>query len=526
MKCAYCGKNNKAGALVCKRCGIALPLPPPENQSQTTTELQKTVEPASGGSTGTSFAEPSKKSGKKLSKKAGLVIALLIICVAAAAVISLVVVINSGNIVLPAVNGYVSYNDAVFYNGEQVIPDESGTVGGMIDLNGARAAVLTLSGNLYSCSKGENKLAAKKVESFCVSVDGRHIVYTDENDLLWSFDCKDSESAPVCICNNAVKTGYAVSPDGKSVLFAKATDSTLYAFIDGKLRTLEEGHVPVSISNGGKHIYSYCEADNSIYYFNARGKMAFVRSNLGTDIFLNSKHDEIVFSTNSGNGIIQTMISVRGGEAVELCNSDSAVYPVLPAYSITVPSAIEYFAIATCPFKTFDGKVFAGSKLVSYSKKTGAAELDNDHADHACASSNYKTVFYVANNKLLKRNISGSEPAQTVAGDCESFIISSNGKIVWYVDLGGVLHCVNGTNDNTIAVGVEKYRPTMNGKNAVFVCSGALYMNKGGRPGSTYSCGGYLAEDLLVAANDLFFRSEQNGWMKAETMGKSMDLSK
>ena len=524
MKCAYCGKNNRPGALVCKRCGIALPLAKPSDAPSPVQLVKVDESTESKTESGTGSIETG--SVKKPGKKAAFIGTAVILAVLAAAALAIVIAVNSGSIILPSKNSYSVFDNSVFFGGEPFSPDASAVKSAVTDLDGSNAAVLTSDASLYSCVNGINTLIAKNVKGYSISAEGGCIVYSDESGLLWSFDCSAEAGAPVCISNDAVKPGFSVSPDGKTVLYSSEADSKLYANTNGKIREIGDGLVPIAVSNGAKHVYSYSPNDNSIYYTNSRGKTSFIRSNTAPEIFLNSRHDELVFSTYSGNGIVQTMISKAGGEAVEICNSNDVVRPVLPVSGVTIHDDSDPFDIVTCPFKSFDGKLFSGSKLVLYSSSKGAEVLEPNSIGSAAASDNYSTVFYTSEGALLKRVLSGAETAERVADECAAFTLSSNGRIVWYSDLGGVLHCMIGSIDKTIAVGVERFTAISSGRSAAFICSGSLYVNKGGSPTGTYPCEGADAADIYADASVLYYLSESEGWKVISELGKRIDLSK
>ena len=102
MKCAYCGKNNKDGALYCKRCGIGLPPSPPPGGPD-----------KAAGDPGTAIAEPlpnaydaqpapqpvaaaAKASDKKRASKAKkqFIAVVAVLLLIAAAVLAIVIAVS------------------------------------------------------------------------------------------------------------------------------------------------------------------------------------------------------------------------------------------------------------------------------------------------------------------------------------------------------------------------------------------------------------------------------------------------
>ncbi|MBO4384626.1 MAG: hypothetical protein J5854_04320 [Clostridia bacterium] len=526
MKCSYCGKNNKPGAVVCKRCGIALPLDPPAAKPfSDSTELVETGTVIDAEEVRMPDHDNDVKGRKvKLSKKTAAVMACAVLFAVLLTAVIILVAVNAGSIILPGNNSYTVTGDAVIYNGDAVRPDGELTLDAVSSFDGTKVALRVRGGSLYVCSKGAYRLVTGNAKEYTISSGGQYIVFIDDAGLLWSSDVKDESSAPICVSNDAVNSGFAVSPDGKSVLYVKRSDSTLYAYVNGKVREIGQGFEPVSISDGGKYIYCYRLADNSLYYVNKRDKQTFVRSNVNGEVFLNSRHDEIVFSADSGNGITATMVCVRGGEAKEILLSDGAVMPVLPVSARKILSPVSRFLIASCPVKSFDNKLFCGAKLLSYSFKTGAGILAADPAA-AKASDNYSKALYVSGGKLYAMNVKSGE-SDKLADSCAEFTLSSNGRIVWYIDLDNSLHAIKSGSDQLIAHGVDSFTVLPSGREAAFLSGGSLYYNKSGKPAQSYVFEGIDAIATVSDARGHYYKTQDGVWKKLGTGGKRVNLSK
>ena len=511
MKCAYCGKKNRPGAVVCKRCGIGLPVEPPEKSGGIT----RSVDPASSDAPEEAPAgQAAVSSGKKKSlwkPVVGVIAVLAAIAFIAAVILGIA---NSSGVILPARRSYTVHSDGVFYAGESVSPNEAGIFSAITNLDGTRCGILCSNGYLYFCSGGEQRLIAKEVNCFTVSANGKHLVYMDEGRLLWSCDTTKSDNAPVCVCSDPVESGFVVSPDGKTVLLNKQNDQKLYMVYNGKLTELGEGLVPISASNAGKNIYCYSPAENSIYYTSRRGKPAYLRSNIVRDVYMNSEHNELVFSADAGQGIIITMISVAGKEPVEIRNSGDAVFPVLPVSCIEKKDVFSTHTVFTCPVKSFDGKLFAGSGIVKYSAKEGSTVIDPTDCEQALATDDYGTVYFLSGGALSRMTVKeGGTPDRIVDG-CRGFTISTNGTYVWYLDGDGALHCRKGTRDNVIASSAEGFAVSPNGRSAAFIKGGKVYVNKKGTPSHTYVFEGVYANDVAADAKSLFAKTNSDGWTK------------
>ncbi len=521
MKCTYCGKNNKPGAVVCKRCGIGLPPDPSVSEDVPADRI-------------TVLDHDGKKvpDGTNTGSKKGLIIAIAVIMAVLALAIAIFVLTRPGNITLPGKNAYTVNGTGVVYGGEPIVPETTRIALAEASLDGSRAGMLCENGSLYNCFKGENAMLAKDVTTFTVSSDGKHIVYLDRSGMLWSADCSKAGIAPISITNEKVRPGFAVSPDGETVIFNKLGDTNLYLYNKGNVKPIAENMAPVAAANGAKFIYAYSISENALYSVSKKGKTAFIRSNIGETLYVNSAHDEVVFSTEAGEGIVITMLTVKGKEPVELYNSNAVVAPVLPVSANVSSSTAESelaggdlmwsYNVVTCPFRSFNGVIFDGGALVKYVKKAGAVMLDAKPCT-AAANDKYNTVLYNADGNLFSRNLK-SESADSIASGCVEFKVSADGKTVWYLDGSSALKHVYKGAETLIANGVEEFEILPNGKEAMFRTNGGVYLNKGGNVKKTFVFEGVSTYDIISDAKGFYILLSSGDWKKLEEGGKKIDL--
>ncbi|MBO4848829.1 MAG: PD40 domain-containing protein [Clostridia bacterium] len=505
MKCSYCGKNNRQGALVCKRCGIALPPSPPPAEARRDADGE---------------ADP-----KPLRARRHASIGLIAVLAAAAAIAALIFVLASnGGVTLPGRNSYSVCSNAVFHNGETVVPEDSAILSAETSVDGRRAAIHTEDNSLFTAYRGETSLVARSVSCYALSSDGKAVAFLDLNSLLWLCDCTGRELTPICICNDYVDTAFAISPDGKTLLFNKQGDPKLYLYSRSRIKAIGDGLVPVSVSDGGSRIYAYSPSENALYYLTKKGKATFLRSNIGSDIFLNRKHNEIVFSTIAGDNIVITMVCADGGEPAEIRNAAAAVSPVIPVSGIVMRDQFAAFSISTCPFRSFDKKLFAGDGLVRYIPGKGSVVISASICTAAAATDDYGTVFCLEDGGLSRMIVRNKGASSVIADDCVSFRISANGSAVWYTDGAGALHYRKGGKDAVIAGDVSDYVVSSSGREAVFIAGDLLCSNRGGNPKQTLLYG-KAASDLFSDANGFYVFNEVEGWTKLpESTGKK-DIS-
>ena len=529
MKCAYCGKNNKQGALVCKRCGIALPVPPPpvRGEGEDAPNGGDHIPPEGMNGGGSINIEPGNGNGKKTKRVriAGIAAALAALIALVAVILSLA---GSGNgTVFPVKKAYSVFlaNEwaTVFYKGEDVTPVNFNIEKTMLCSDGSVVCMLADNGSdLFVSREGETRDIAKEVNSFTLCVKGNKVVYTDKKGLLWIADTKDSSAAPICVCSSPVENEYAVSPNGGTVLYS--VGGKLFCW-NGSSKELVDGMTAVSVSDGAGCIYAISNSDNALYAVSKRGKKTFIRSNLIAGVYLNQAHDEIVFSTDAGAGKIITMCSMRGKEPREVLNSSEEVVPVIPVNCIMKAENQTYAEVFTTPFKHFEGKYFAGASLVKFSAK-GSAVIEPVKCHDAATSKNGKTVIFI-NGSTLKRRTEGEASAETLAENCEDYIASTDCRIVWYTGFdNGSLYCLNGTVKELISPAtIWGYAVTPDGKTAVFRIGGSVFCNKGGTPKNTFAYEGLTVEKVFADRNGVRIKTEK-GWDKLPSGGKRIDLTK
>ncbi|MBR0134582.1 MAG: hypothetical protein IJM18_00145 [Clostridia bacterium] len=517
MKCAYCGKRNKDGAVVCKRCGIALapPLPSLDEGDKSDKDPKLLNEPASADGSGIGLDngginDPEKD--KRASKRRKLI---AIACAAALLVLAAVIAIaalSSNSIILPLKNGYfASTPSGLFCKDKVVCPTGEHVKYAASDLRGARAAIVTTEGNLYSYYRGKETAVSKGVSDFQISGNGKILVFKDEKGLLWSYDNTKNGTAPVCISSDPVDE-YALSPNGKTVIFTNGDGSELFICQNAKTKSLGGGLAPVSVSDNGNHIYAYSASDNALYYVRKNAKSTFIRGNIGPEIYLNSKHTEVVFSVHSGPGIVITMICSGGKEPVEIINTVDSVAPVLPAtaYSTGMLEVKKGGYVLTCPMSSFDNRLFAGEGLVKYTKK-GSTVIDPKPITDAVATDDYRTVYYVTDGNLQRVSVKSSSEPERISIDCMRFRISSSGAVIWYTDGANTLHYLRGKRNVEIATNVSEFQINRSGSEAVFIANGVVCINKSGNPKKCYSYDDIKAEALFSNGKQ-FFAWTSSGW--------------
>ena len=525
IKCAYCGKKNKDGATYCKRCGIGLPVSAPEEaEVKSAPEVvpppgAMQVPPPPGAERFDWTVSLEKTKAKAKQKKKSLLITLMLIAALLVGALVIWYFAATRGEILPSRSGYTALEGAAVHKGELIMPEGEQIVACETSLKGATLGMLAESGKLYCYCKGQESLVASYVTRFICSADGAHFIYTDENGLLWSSDCTHPENAPVCICNEPVSE-FVVSPDGESVLFNKQGNADLFMYSNKKITLAAVSQEPVSVSNGGRYIYGFSTEDSALYFTDRRGRSAFVRSNIIGGIYLNSGHNEIVFSTDSGDGKVITMICSNGSEPKQIINASGAVEPVFTVSGRRLSVSPAGRTVVTCPFKSFENRLFAGAGL-AVNTRSGAEVLEPNDCTFAAATDDYCTVYYITNGSVVKRSVNGSAEAVKIC-DAASFRISANGSKLWFTDGTGALWYYSSKISEPVIKGVEDYVVRPNNGAALFLRNGTVSRNSDGKVQNSYAF--EFDKPVTAIAADSFglYGKTEDGWVKLNSGGNKV----
>ncbi len=107
---------------------------------------------------------------------------------------------------------------------------------------------------LYAITEDGTERIAKDVEEAYISVYGDSIVYTDEDGTGYCYNVKKGEKEK--IGKGFSVENSAVSPDGRTILFNKEGDDSLYMYEDGECEKIADGMRAIAVSDNARHIYA------------------------------------------------------------------------------------------------------------------------------------------------------------------------------------------------------------------------------------------------------------------------------
>lgn len=498
MICPKCGKENADDSKFCEHCGAPLEAVVEEvkeevkaaaeevkeevreEAKEVQTEVKAEVEKKAANI-------PTPKAPKDPNGKKGLDPKVLIAAIGAVAVIALIVIL---------INVFSGGSGSGYKAAYEAIPDPDNecthivNAGKVIAKVGEDADVTTISadGSIALLTEGDDDdvtvsvikngkitKVAENIEPVAFSDTGASFVFLNEDEELMLYTVSSGKSEK--IAGEIQSTRVAISPDGKSVLYTQYDEedevTALYLYASGKsTKIAKDGIYPVTLSNGAKKIYAYDSEGESLVLYNAKGeKVGKIGGSASKNFVVNQDHTDIIFTDGE-----KTYISVDGGEKVKLA-SVNMLYPVLPK-STTMITTRSYGTVYTYGISNFKNIIVRGGGSLYY--LNSKYETENKISDASSAmTADGSTVYYYKNENLYSKNIKKADAEQVKIASklASNFVISSDGKTVYYINEDDELHSYKGTKDTKLADDVDYVY--ISGKNNVFFESdgGVFYVS-------------------------------------------------
>ena len=217
------------------------------------------------------------------------------------------------------------------------------------------------------------------------------------------------------------------------------------------------------------------------------------------------------------------MVAVGNSQPVEVMNSTGPLCPVSTVSGIYMTDELSFGHVFTWPLKSFEGRLFEGYGLARFSKN-GSTVLEPNACSFASASDDYRTVCYIMDGNLIRRNIKEDGDPERVYSGCRRFKMSSNGSRIWLLTDSDTLICMKGTSVNPIMPEVNIYVISPNGNDALFITQGRVCRNSGGNENSSFSYDENVLD--LAADNHGLYAKTLSGWVKLSTGGTRIDFGK
>ena len=206
-------------------------------------------------------------------------------------------------------------------------------------------------------------------------------------------------------------------------------------------------------------------------------------------------------------------------------------YEVAPAFvaplmtvSMRAPvKSAENFTVITCPFKSFDGRLFTGEGIYKFGFG-GTSILSPVSVTKAGISDDCKQLYYIADGALYHASSSDFSECEKLYDDCTSFFLSNNGNVLWFEDGSSSLYCRTASGQVMAAEYFEAAQVSPNGQKLLFLKDGKVYYCTSAAPANA-KC---LEQQARAIAIDRYgmYLFEGGAWRGIDRRGRLSELAK
>lgn len=433
----------------------------------------------------------------------GILAAGLILLVTICAVIGFAITSNGYITQENAYGTYVSDGKAVVIYNDKLIQTNVSATGIRSDetsLDGSIYAFLTNQGTLCVVRGRRVIVVADKVSQYSLSAGGNGIVYRAGSESSELYLCNTKTRKSRLITDHFNGTSFAISPDGKSVVYNNYTDDqtpSLFYFANKRSKKISDADLkPAGLSDKGKHIYAYGReaSDTVLYHLNTKGKSTQLGlMNRKGIYYFNADHTQILFWNHEGASFVAT----DGKQACQI--SHLQVDLLIPDNASSCGR--------TYPVKNLYGHVYLGLDEQNHT----SAWFIHRNAKRSCnlmpqvqnptLDDSGEFLYFLHDNDLYCLKIShrnnAAVKAKRLAFDVTDYVVTSNRSKVYYL-CDDILYSANGRNGMTrksIATGGIHKELAITGKDVVFyIQNSTAYACSNGRSGQEVIHNAYSLE--------------------------------
>lgn len=330
---------------------------------------------------------------------------------------------------------------------EDTVSDEVEIVSA--SLSGDIQVLLSENGALYLYyDETVTQIKKKNIESALVSADGKTFAYVNSKDELYLYNVKDEEA--VKIAENFAGD-YCLSPDGKSILYTAETDDgvTMFLYLNEESTKIGRGLKPYGLSNDADYIY-YENIGKKMTYAHKNGEDAYCLLKKG-DLFyrFNADNTQILFSADGED----YYISVEAGKKTKI--SDQGLTDFGNGEQLGIQATNQ-----TLPIESFAEQVILTEEALLYiNKDFEVSEIEKD-VDSYMTSISGDVVYFTNDDGALYCGKSDGEEFEKVAKSVESYAVTPDGKACYYIDGKENLYYAKGT-DEAVKIAKKAYFVTV-----------------------------------------------------------------
>ena len=428
-KCEYCNLENNDQATHCEKCGIAFA------PQQIVEEVQE---------------EPPKQKKKKLLPIILGAVALALVAVLVVVFVLPIGVANKSDYMFPDTNLLITNN---LSKTETVLVADAHKVGDSFDvyfpypyssdrvsLDGKVQLLYGNDKNIYVATEDGISQSIGSGGYFDLAVSGKAAVYLDEENKLYLQSIPVKEE-PVLLCEQAA-TGFAISPDGNSVAYIKkeGEDSVLYVYHQGKHTKIGNDLRPWAISNDAQYIYCTVINVGGFYLTDLTGNLTQITETSRSWNILNKDHTQMLFLGDGDWYVLDHGEKIKVSGFMDATSVSIQTYMIIPkGASYKGPNEIDLVnsGVLTYGVDTLAGKYYAtnGRASLSYVNENWEAQEAVFLTGYAYGISRDGSVLcYAEDNTLFKIENETIESKQKLAENVVSFVMTSNGSAVYYLD--------------------------------------------------------------------------------------------
>ena len=426
-KCEYCNLENSDQATHCEKCGFSLVAQQPEPKQEEV---------------------PVKKKKKKL-----LPILLGAVALVLAAILVVVLVLSNGSSmgsdymfpdsVLLIMNNLSKTETVLVAEADKVGEPFAGPLSSMVkSIDGTVHLLYGNDKNIYVATKDGVSNSIGSMETVDLAVSGKAAVYLDAENKLYLQSIPVKEE-PLLLCEQAT-TGFAISPDGNSVAYIKkeGEDSVLYVYHQGEHTKIGNDLRPWAISNDAQYIYCTVINVGGFYLADLTGNLTQITETSSNWNILNKNHTQILFYGDGDWYVLDHGEKIKVSGFIDATILSVQTYMVIPGgATFKGPDEIDWVnsAVITYGVDTLAGKYYATNsrRTLSYVDENWnthqAPELLTAPGAYGL-SRDGNTLCYAAENALYQVKNADINDKKQLAKDIISFVMTSDGSAVYYLD--------------------------------------------------------------------------------------------
>ena len=469
MVCNKCGENNLDDAKFCRSCGANLGQP----------NVQKVKE---NKVTKINFDFKKILGNKKIIIGAvGTVLAVVVLVIA----ISVISSLTKTELYTTAEN-YISYayspdteKTSVFFNDTLLASPINGrAIKVSSSTDGKIAAFISEDNVLYIVEKDSIQKIADDIIDAVLCYNGNVMAYLNQDNVLYTIQLSNRKIEK--IADDVVEFDnrwFSLSPDGNTLLYLIQEEDKFVSHIKtGSNRIKLENFWGFYTSDNGQTIYGIdnrdknnSDTDDILGSYDLKtGSFTKLNNSIPYEAYLNSNHTQLLYSSDS-----KYYLSINGSDRIKVGNY-SSLFPIMPKFSFGYGSTANMSFILGCD--SFIGTLW----LYETDNTCGIGYIDENfemhevikkcdgNYDNIHLTDNGDTIYYTRDQKLYKATRELNFEPEKLISDVECYQVTSDGKMIYYINSNGELICYYKNEDKIIAEDVYIYSLTITENDTVF----------------------------------------------------------